>query len=85
MLNSSKTWFIKCGTDGSFKVNQGMTLRERVQEIELVKKVGLHFNPVAEEIAKIEDLLEIQDKVMSELSKARGENIVKLYKLRGEI
>jgi len=62
-----------------------MTLRERVQEIELVKKVGLHFNPVAEEIAKIEDLLEIQDKVMSELSKARGENIVKLYKLRGEI
>ena len=62
-----------------------MTLRERVQEIELAKKVGLHFNPVAEEIAKIEDLLEIQDKVMSELSKARGENIVKLYKLRGEI
>ncbi len=52
--------------------------------MELAKKVGLHFNPVAEEIAKIEDLLEIQDKVMSELSKARGENIVKLYKLRGE-
>jgi hypothetical protein len=62
-----------------------MKLREAVKEIELAKKVGLHFNPVAEEIVKIEGLLEIQDKVMSELSKARGENIVKLYKLRGDI
>ena len=67
------------------EVNHRMTLRERIEEIELAKKVGLHLNPVAEEIAKIEELLEIQDTVMSELSKARGENIVKLYKLRGEI
>jgi hypothetical protein len=59
-------------------------LRERIEEIALAKKVGLHLNPVAEEIAKLEELIELQDTVMTELSKTRGENLVKLWKLRGE-
>jgi hypothetical protein len=66
-------------------MSERWSLRERVQQIAIAKKVGLHLNPRAEEIAKIEKILELQDHVMTELSKARGENIVKLWKLRGDL
>jgi hypothetical protein len=60
-------------------------LRQHVEEMELAKKVGLHFNPVAEEIAKLEELLAIQDQVMDALSRDHGDKLIRLYKLRGEI
>ena len=60
-------------------------LRERVVEIELAKKVGLHFNPVFEEIQKLEEMLAIQDQVMDALSRDHGDKLIRLYKLRGEI
>ncbi len=59
-------------------------LRQRVEEIALAKKVGLRFDPRAEEIAKLEERLKIQDAVMDELSKSRGETMIELWKLRGE-
>jgi predicted nuclease with RNAse H fold len=58
--------------------------KERFVELELLKRVGvLHFHSRAEEIKKLEELLTLQDRVMSELSNERGRNLIRLLKLRG--
>lgn len=61
-------------------------LRERVEEMVLARKVGVvAVDPQEKEISDLEDLLAIQTHVMSELSQARGNTLLKLLKMKGEI